>query len=102
MKLLSILTYKVRRYSEHLLEALYVPAEVWVIRRLLEVADLYNQLGEEWVVPLSQEDLAGLAGTLRLRSTGCCAKSRIGHGKPRACSNQNSRSHRTGASSRWG
>jgi CRP/FNR family cyclic AMP-dependent transcriptional regulator len=63
--LLSILSYKVRRYTEQLLEALYVPAEVRVIRRLLEVADVYDRQGEEWVVPLSQEDLAGLAGTSR-------------------------------------
>ena len=63
--LLSILTYKVRRYTEQLVEALYVPAEVRVIRRLLELANLYGRGQDNPTVPLGQEDLAGLAGTSR-------------------------------------
>ena len=59
--LIGILSGQVRRLSRHLLEALYVPADKRVLRRLLEVAALYD----EGVVPLTQEDLAGLAGTSR-------------------------------------
>jgi len=59
--LISILAGQVRRLSRHLLEALYVPADKRVLRRLLEVAALF----EDGVVPLSQEDVASLAGTSR-------------------------------------
>jgi CRP/FNR family cyclic AMP-dependent transcriptional regulator len=59
--IIGILSGQVRRLSRHLLEALYVPADKRVLRRLLEVAALY----EDGVVPLTQEDLAGLAGTSR-------------------------------------
>jgi CRP/FNR family cyclic AMP-dependent transcriptional regulator len=63
--LLWHLAKKVRRYTGLLLEALYVPAELRVLRRLLELADVYGADGKEAVVPLTQEDLAGLAGTSR-------------------------------------
>jgi CRP/FNR family transcriptional regulator, cyclic AMP receptor protein len=59
--LIAILSGQVRRLSRHLLEALYVSADKRVLRRLVEVAQLY----EDGVVPLTQEDLAGLAGTSR-------------------------------------
>jgi CRP/FNR family cyclic AMP-dependent transcriptional regulator len=59
--LIAILSGQVRRLSRHLLEALYVPADRRVLRRLVEVAALY----QDGVVPLTQEDLAGLAGTSR-------------------------------------
>ena len=59
--LISILAGQVRRLSRHLLEALYVPADKRVLRRLVEVAALYP----DGVVPLTQEDLASLAGTSR-------------------------------------
>ena len=59
--LVAILAGQVRRLSSHLLDALYLPAEKRVRRRLLEVAALYD----DDVVPLTQEDLAGLAGTSR-------------------------------------
>jgi CRP/FNR family transcriptional regulator, cyclic AMP receptor protein len=62
--LISILSGQVRRLSRHLLEALYVPADKRVLRRLLELGALYAD-GDETVVPLTQEDLAGLAGTSR-------------------------------------
>jgi CRP/FNR family transcriptional regulator, cyclic AMP receptor protein len=54
----------VRQLSRHLLEALYVPADKRVLRRLLELGALYAE-GDTTVVPLTQEDLAGLAGTSR-------------------------------------
>ncbi len=62
--LISILSGQVRRLSRHLLEALYVPADKRVLRRLLELGALYAD-GDATVVPLTQEDLAGLAGTSR-------------------------------------
>jgi CRP-like cAMP-binding protein len=43
------------------IEAYYVPAERRVLRRVREMLDLYG----EGVVPLTQEDIAGLAGTSR-------------------------------------
>jgi CRP/FNR family cyclic AMP-dependent transcriptional regulator len=63
--LISILAGQVRRLSRHLLEALYVPADKRVLRRLLEVGRLYGDADGPSVVPLTQEDLAGLAGTSR-------------------------------------
>jgi CRP-like cAMP-binding protein len=63
--LISILSGQVRRLSRHLLEALYVPADKRVLRRLLELGDLYAAEDGTTVVPLTQEDLAGLAGTSR-------------------------------------
>lgn len=58
--LISILHGQVQRLSSHLVEALYLPADKRVRRRLAEAAALYDG-----VVPLTQEDLAGLAGTSR-------------------------------------
>jgi CRP/FNR family cyclic AMP-dependent transcriptional regulator len=59
--LIAILSGQVRRLSRHLLEALYVPADKRVLRRLAEIAEVYDGA----TVPLTQEDLAGLAGTSR-------------------------------------
>ena len=58
--LVQLLGTRLRRLNERLLEALYVPADVRVMRRLLELAETYGD-----VVPLTQDDLAGLAGATR-------------------------------------
>jgi CRP-like cAMP-binding protein len=58
--LVRLLARRLRRQSELLVEALFVSAEVRVLRRLVELAKLYG--GE---IPLTQEDIAGLAGTSR-------------------------------------
>jgi CRP/FNR family cyclic AMP-dependent transcriptional regulator len=58
--LTAILAERVRRLSERLTEAYYLPAEARVLRRLAELADLYGG-----AVPLPQEALAELAGTSR-------------------------------------
>ncbi len=58
--LLEVLAERVRRLDARLIEALYVPADVRVLRRLLELTELYGT-----TIPLTQEDLAGLAGTTR-------------------------------------
>ena len=63
--LIAILSGQVRRLTTHLVEALYVPAEKRVRRRLVEMVAVYDDGAAEVVVPLNQEDLAGLAGTSR-------------------------------------
>ena len=64
--LIAILSAQVRRLSRHLVEALYLPVDTRVRRRLLELAEQYRE-GDaaEVTVPLTQEDLAELAGTSR-------------------------------------
>ena len=59
--LLVLLAEGLRRSTERLVEAHHVDAETRVRRRLVEVATMY----ESDVVPLTQEDLAALAGTSR-------------------------------------
>jgi CRP-like cAMP-binding protein len=63
--LLEATVAEVRRLSHQLLEALYVPADKRVLRRLLDLAALYGEGEGTVVIPLTQEDLAQLAGTTR-------------------------------------
>ena len=64
--LLDAAIREIRRLAAALLDALYLPAEARLLRRLLEVAQLYvDPRGGPTVVPLSQDDLAGLAGVAR-------------------------------------
>ena len=63
--LARLLAARVRRMSELLAEAFSVPAERRVLRRLVELAALYGEGAPGTVVPLSQNELAGLAGTSR-------------------------------------
>jgi CRP/FNR family transcriptional regulator, cyclic AMP receptor protein len=63
--LVRLLAQRLRRQSELLVEALFVPAETRVLRRLCELAALYGDGGENVVVPLTQEDVAALSGTSR-------------------------------------
>ena len=64
--LIAILSDQVRRLSRHLVEALYVSADKRVLRRLVEVAARYEPDADgATVVPFTQEDIAGLAGTSR-------------------------------------
>jgi CRP-like cAMP-binding protein len=53
------------RLTEHLLEALFVPVEQRVLRRLLTLAGQYGGDAPSTVIPLSQEELATMAGTTR-------------------------------------
>lgn len=62
---IDFLASEVRMLNERLLEALYVPVERRVVRRLAELAKLYGSGDGEVVIPLTQEELAGLAGTSR-------------------------------------
>jgi CRP/FNR family cyclic AMP-dependent transcriptional regulator len=65
--LVALLADQVRRLSQRVLEAYYVEAEARVRVRLVELAATYG--GDEPVppvtVPLTQEDIASLAGTSR-------------------------------------
>jgi len=58
--LVAILATRVRQLNDRLLEALYVPADTRLVRRVLELAGVYGS-----VIPLTQEDLAGLTGATR-------------------------------------
>jgi CRP-like cAMP-binding protein len=58
--LMLLLTARLRRLDSRLVEALYVPADIRILRRLLELGEIYGD-----VVPLTQDDLSGLAGTTR-------------------------------------
>lgn len=59
--LIGFLAEEVRRQNELLLEALYVPVERRVLRRLVELAEVYGGSA----IPLTQEQLAEIAGTSR-------------------------------------
>jgi CRP-like cAMP-binding protein len=63
--LVRLLADRVRHTSELLVEALFVGAETRVLRRLGELAALYGGGVPGTVIPLSQSELAGLAGTSR-------------------------------------
>jgi CRP-like cAMP-binding protein len=63
--LVRLLAARVRRSSDRLLEALFVPAETRVLRRLNELAQLYGESSPGTAVPLTQDDIAGLAATSR-------------------------------------
>lgn len=58
--LVTLLAARVRQLNGRLLEALYVPADCRLLRRLLELGQMYGS-----DIPLTQEDLAGLAGATR-------------------------------------
>jgi CRP-like cAMP-binding protein len=63
--LIAFLAREVRRQNELLLEALYVSVERRVLRRLVELTNLYPAKdGVQWI-PLTQDVLAELAGTSR-------------------------------------
>ena len=61
--LTAFLAGEVRRQNELLLEALYVPVERRLLRRLVELVASYEGRGGE--IPLTQEQLAELSGTSR-------------------------------------
>jgi CRP/FNR family transcriptional regulator, cyclic AMP receptor protein len=59
--LLRLLAEQLRRASDRIVEAHYVDADTRVRRRLCSLAETYS----DGVVPLTQEDLANMAGTSR-------------------------------------
>src|SRR5260370_14088172 len=63
--LVELLSARVEKLNNYLLEALYVPAERRVLRRLLDLCELYTGDDQRIVIPVTQEMLASLAGTTR-------------------------------------
>lgn len=65
--LMEALAMEVRRLSALLMEALYLPAEDRIIRRVAELASVFaaDEATTEIVVPLTQTDIAQMAGTTR-------------------------------------
>ncbi len=63
--LVEVLSLEVRRLTTRLAEALYDSAEKRVMRRLLDLDAIY-----EGVVPLTQDNLASMAGTTRPTTNG--------------------------------
>jgi CRP-like cAMP-binding protein len=67
---IAFLANEVRMLNERLLEALYVPVERRVLRRLNELAAHYKQDADRQIeIPLTHEELAGLAGSTRATVT---------------------------------
>ncbi len=62
--LTAFLAGEVRTLNERLMEALYLPVEKRVLRRLAELAAFYPTSSETGI-PLTQEELASLVGTTR-------------------------------------
>jgi CRP-like cAMP-binding protein len=63
--LVELLSARVEKLNNQVLEALYVPAERRVLRRLLDLCELYTGDDQRIVIPVTQEMLASLAGTTR-------------------------------------
>jgi CRP-like cAMP-binding protein len=63
--LVEALSTRVGRLTGHLVEALYEPVEVRLVRRLLSLTRTYPDTDGKITVPLTQEDLASMAGTTR-------------------------------------
>jgi CRP-like cAMP-binding protein len=74
--LVQVLAAQVRRLSTHLTEALYVPVETRVLRRLVALGESYADSkddgdgggggrGDGTLIPLTQDDIATMAGTTR-------------------------------------
>ena len=63
--LTAFLVGAVRILNERLLEALYLPAERRVLRRLVELARVYGDGGASGELPLTQEELGEFAGASR-------------------------------------
>jgi CRP/FNR family transcriptional regulator, cyclic AMP receptor protein len=63
--LVEALSAEVRRLAVQLVDALYVPVEQRVWRRLTELARTFGSDSGAAVVPLTQEDLAQVVGTTR-------------------------------------
>ena len=64
--LIQALIAEVRRLSAHLSQALYLPAESRVWKRVADLTRLYETAANDVVtIPLTQEDVAHMAGTTR-------------------------------------
>ncbi|MBO0878874.1 MAG: helix-turn-helix domain-containing protein [Mycobacterium sp.] len=64
--LTATLVEQVRRLSATVLEALYLPVETRVVRRLVNLARIYGGPAPIAEIRLTQDDLASMAGTTRV------------------------------------
>ena len=64
-RLLASLTGRVRALSVNVVELLYLPAEPRVLRRVAELSRAFGDGSPGTVIPLTQEDVAALAGVAR-------------------------------------
>lgn len=62
---LTLMAARVRDLSEQLLQALYVPLDRRLCRRLLDLVAVYDGADGRTVLPLTQEQIADLAGGTR-------------------------------------
>ena len=69
--LVGVLALTVQRLSVEVLEALYVPVDKRLLRRLVDLARLYGKGRNECSIPITQEDLATMAGTTRPSANRC-------------------------------
>jgi CRP-like cAMP-binding protein len=63
--LLRLLAEQLRRASDRIVEAHYVDAATRVRRRMCELSAIYAAGGDPAVIPLTQEDIAAMAGSSR-------------------------------------
>jgi CRP-like cAMP-binding protein len=63
--LIAFLSHEVRMLDERLLEALYLPTDKRLLRRLLDLARVYRREDGSALIPLTQEELAEFAGAAR-------------------------------------
>jgi CRP-like cAMP-binding protein len=69
--LVGVLSATVRRLSAQVLEALYVPVDKRMLRRLVDLVDMYGDGRQPCEIPITQEDLANMAGTTRPSANRC-------------------------------
>lgn len=63
--LVDLLIERVHELSTHLEETLFEAADVRVLRRVLAVGEIYGGAAAGTVIPLTQDDVASMAGTTR-------------------------------------
>jgi CRP/FNR family transcriptional regulator, cyclic AMP receptor protein len=63
--LVEALADQVQRLSGQVLDALYVPADKRVIRRIADLAAVYDNGSAVICIPVRQDDIASMAGTTR-------------------------------------
>jgi CRP-like cAMP-binding protein len=74
--LLEALAGEVRRLTAQLVEALYVPADRRVLRRLLDLTSLYDDGDAQPSIPVTQAMLASMAGTSRVTANQVLSRAR--------------------------
>jgi len=63
--LVAAMAARIRRTDAHLVEALFIPVDRRLLRRLVALTEQYGHGGAGTEIPLTQDDLASLAGTSR-------------------------------------